>query len=101
MLWESEAKSIILPGISKRGFTECQIAVWTVKHECVCTLVCGWHVYEVIVSAAWDNEGEKTFLMKYYFGEFGQNGKSGIKILEIKQIAETSIQEIGNSINLS
>ena len=39
--------------------------------------------------------------MKYYFGEFGQNGKSGIKILEIKQIAETSIQEIGNSINLS
>ena len=59
MLWESEAKRIILPGISKRGFTECQIAVWTVKHECVCTLVCGWHVYEVIVSAAWDNEGER------------------------------------------
>ena len=40
MLWESEAKRIILPGVSKRGFTECQIAVQAVKDECVCTLVC-------------------------------------------------------------
>ena len=40
MLWESEAKRIILPGVSKRGFTECQIAVQAVKDECVCILVC-------------------------------------------------------------
>ena len=65
MLWESEAKRIILPGVSKRGFTECQIAVQAVKDECVCILVCvGGHVYEFIVGAAWDNEGEKTFRMK-------------------------------------
>lgn len=53
MLWESEAKRIILPGVSKRGFTECQIAVQAVKDECVCILVCvGGHVYEFIVGAA-------------------------------------------------